>query len=365
MIDTIILSIYLAGVVQALCLIAALQRARLRNKRALRFLLALIVVMTIFLLEEFADAAGVSAELALGLALELALAPLLYFFTRLVIAPEAAVRRRDFFHFAPVAFAIFLLALVHAGNRSGSLGIANPQYGQWIVAWVVLKAAYFAGYAVMMETALRNSLRDARGRRAANLGVLRRWLWASFAAAGLCYAVFFLCAAGAPMWRDSDTVAGFVMFAVIFSIGYLALSHRDLFDALPVAQCAPGPQAVADAARLRDFIAAQRPHRDPDFSIERLASGSGVSVPAARAAVEILSGGAFAVFLNGLRLEEFESLARDPANRSKTTLELAYAAGFNSKATFYRVFNAGKGVTPGAFREKIEFTPEKASHAGF
>ena len=53
------------------------------------------------------------------------------------------------------------------------------------------------------------------------------------------------------------------------------------------------------------------------------------------------------------RLNEFERLARDAGNRGRSVLELAYDAGFNSKASFYRLFRRVHGTTPTAFLKEI------------
>jgi AraC-like DNA-binding protein len=61
----------------------------------------------------------------------------------------------------------------------------------------------------------------------------------------------------------------------------------------------------------------------------------------------------FYALLSRHRLAEFERLARDPALRKRTVLELALQAGFNSKASFYRVFRQAHGTTPSAYRAAL------------
>ena len=50
---------------------------------------------------------------------------------------------------------------------------------------------------------------------------------------------------------------------------------------------------------------------------------------------------------------EFERLARNAENRDRSVLELAYDAGFNSKASFYRLFRRTHGTTPTAFLNEV------------
>ena len=58
--------------------------------------------------------------------------------------------------------------------------------------------------------------------------------------------------------------------------------------------------------------------------------------------------------LNHYRLAEFERLARDPASRDRSVLDLAFDAGFNSKASFYRAFREAHSTTPSAYRNDLQ-----------
>lgn len=58
--------------------------------------------------------------------------------------------------------------------------------------------------------------------------------------------------------------------------------------------------------------------------------------------------------INEHRVEEVKRLMHDPKTDPKATLmELAYQAGFNSKATFNRIFKEMTGMTPKAFKAQV------------
>lgn len=63
----------------------------------------------------------------------------------------------------------------------------------------------------------------------------------------------------------------------------------------------------------------------------------------------------FFEFVNDYRVKEFKRLVSDPKNKNISILGLAYDAGFNSKATFYRFFKNSTGLTPSEFREEYQF----------
>jgi len=58
-------------------------------------------------------------------------------------------------------------------------------------------------------------------------------------------------------------------------------------------------------------------------------------------------------FINYYRVDEFKKLCRDDSNENITLIGLAYESGFNSKATFNRVFKNITGTTPGAYHKNI------------
>jgi len=63
----------------------------------------------------------------------------------------------------------------------------------------------------------------------------------------------------------------------------------------------------------------------------------------------------FFEFVNEYRVREFKKLVSNPKNKHISILGLAMDAGFNSKATFNRIFKNTTGFTPSEFRENYRF----------
>src|SRR5690606_41905073 len=57
-------------------------------------------------------------------------------------------------------------------------------------------------------------------------------------------------------------------------------------------------------------------------------------------------------FINRYRIDHAKGLLSDPA-RAGNILEIALASGFNSKASFNRVFKKETGMTPSAFKKRL------------
>ena len=58
-------------------------------------------------------------------------------------------------------------------------------------------------------------------------------------------------------------------------------------------------------------------------------------------------------FVNQYRVEEFKTQCLNPKNDSFTLLGLAYDCGFNSKATFNRVFKNSTNLTPSEYKQSV------------
>jgi AraC-like DNA-binding protein len=63
----------------------------------------------------------------------------------------------------------------------------------------------------------------------------------------------------------------------------------------------------------------------------------------------------FYEFVNKYRIDEFKRLAADPKNKHYSLLGLALDSGFNSKASFNRIFKNYTGQTPSQFRNNFQY----------
>ena len=58
--------------------------------------------------------------------------------------------------------------------------------------------------------------------------------------------------------------------------------------------------------------------------------------------------------MNAYRIDYFKNRVKKVDAENLTLLAVAYDSGFNSKATFNRIFKQQEGVTPLQFKRKIE-----------
>lgn len=100
---------------------------------------------------------------------------------------------------------------------------------------------------------------------------------------------------------------------------------------------------------MRDVMERGRPYLRADFDLGKLASLCGVSRARASQALNQCGSGGFYGFVNTYRLAEAKRLLTDP-RCALNVLEIAMEIGYSSKATFYKAFKEGEGMSPIEYR---------------
>ncbi|CAN7287011.1 AraC family transcriptional regulator [Bradyrhizobium sp. LjRoot220] len=140
---------------------------------------------------------------------------------------------------------------------------------------------------------------------------------------------------------DSDPAA---TKALVQALTHLALIERGVVRPTSrVAQYAVRAGRLSLARRLM-----ARHIAEPQLSPAFIASQLAISVRHLHVLFEETSM-SFSQTVTALRIERSRRLLREAP--AMTVAETAFASGFDSLATFYRIFRAAQGITPGDFRE--------------
>lgn len=105
-------------------------------------------------------------------------------------------------------------------------------------------------------------------------------------------------------------------------------------------------------ARWAARVQAEEWWRDPDLTLSTLAARLGVNTNHLSRGFNLGLGVNFATFINQLRAQAVADALK--AGRREDLLTLALEAGFNSKASFNRAFRAVLGVSPSAYRSRLD-----------
>ncbi|MBS1504779.1 MAG: ABC transporter permease, partial [Bacteroidetes bacterium] len=99
---------------------------------------------------------------------------------------------------------------------------------------------------------------------------------------------------------------------------------------------------------------ANRYYEDPDLTLNALAEKLGLTIHELSRIINTALKKNFSDFINEYRVKAVIAKMQDPAYDRITLLGMALDAGFNSKATFIRVFKHLTGKKPAEYKQKIE-----------
>ena len=133
--------------------------------------------------------------------------------------------------------------------------------------------------------------------------------------------------------------------------------------AVPEAAAKPAPErakyarsgmteATAEliAKRLEHRMSTARDYLESDITLAQLADRLGTSPQLLSQYLNRVLGLSFFDYINGYRVAEVQRALGESASAGQSLLDLAFAAGFNSKSTFNAAFKKLTGVAPSAWR---------------
>lgn len=152
-------------------------------------------------------------------------------------------------------------------------------------------------------------------------------------------------------------------FGLICLLVLRANRQKDFFDGLATAKAATEHRpAVRDARaqavfkQLAALIEQRKLYLQPRLAVADLARLTGLGSKDVSWAINQGAGMSFCDYINQLRLAEVRRQLQQP--EEKSILEIAFAAGFNSKSTFNALFKASTGLTPRQYQRQQVQNPD-------
>ncbi len=101
--------------------------------------------------------------------------------------------------------------------------------------------------------------------------------------------------------------------------------------------------------RLIRYMNNEKPYLNPELSLPELADSLATSRNQLSGVINRFHEVNFYEFVNHYRVEEVKRLMQDERNKNYKLISLAYDAGFNSKASFFRIFKQLTKMTPAEY----------------
>jgi AraC-like DNA-binding protein/glucose uptake protein GlcU len=306
--------------------------------------------------------------------LDLAMGPMIYLYLRSMLKPKIRFGKKDWLHFVPVVVFILyrLVVLLHdAGQPDWAIGYEGEWQRDIHLPYVMpfhrlleySSALLYLAFSVQLLVQYREKIRQYFSN---TYRVELRWLQVFLSL------YIFLFVYGTL----TDIVDAFIVelhyvnvwwvhffyaIAMVF-VGMkawftnLQKLHELTFD-MPVNEEALLPPATPSQDYEKEkqvlirVMEEHQPYLNNNYTLRELAETVGLSLNEVSEIINAGFGCNFNEFINRYRVEEMKKRLLDPRNDHLSILAIAFDSGFNSKATFNRIFKQFTGTSPSQFKK--------------
>jgi AraC-like DNA-binding protein len=318
--------------------------------------------------------------------------PLLYLSVKYLLESHKKFNRRDLLHFLPMLFNIFLYSGFYVRSAEQKIEIVNTNEGFFHIATVIseemlsIQGIVYTVISLILIQQYKKNIINFQS------NINERVLTGYRTGIVLALIAWIIGIVGTHLERF-DISPGIDLFMlvyltfviIIYVLSILAIKSPEVFKLSDKAlkpftdnKVSPKPvgrkttqvkkprgSTVLDEIddhnvrlnnRLLSYMAADKPYLNPDLSLQEMAEQLEVTRHQLSAVINQMQGMNFYEFINKYRVQEVKDLMNDPKNISRRNYDLAFDAGFNSRASFYRIFRQYTGQTPSEYRLELELS---------
>lgn len=335
---------------------------------------AIILILAFFEIENRASDYAHPSLINSSTPFVLLLGPMLWMYVRSLVKKEFKLQLSYLFMLLPF---LFVSTLLFESNYSSpdEIRIAldrseSFKSGYQFPVIVVLIALSNFGYALWALIDLKKFSRKIKGYFSQLEDIDLRWLSFIITLSLICHtaisllytldAIFHLMS-----YNTLQTIGFSIASTFVIVIGFFGLREGDLFASKrrdpqfevmnnPTKDNSKRQSELTDEEELFikefiNFMERDKPFLDPDLTLSKLAEKRSVSAEYLSHILNNRLNSNFYDLINRYRVDEFKRLCKEPARRNHTIIAIAYDSGFNSKATFNRVFKNVTGFTPSVY----------------
>ncbi len=306
------------------------------------------------------------------IALSLAIGPLLYFYIKSITTSNFKFRKKDFLHFIPVCLyivykiSIFIYDAAQPGfedTQNGYLKVfLDEKYvGPLIGVVENLQMLLYLAFTIQLYYVYRKKIQHFFSNTySLELNWIRNFL---FIYSFLFLYSLFQGVIGSVItelhWTQRWWYHFFTAVAIIYIgiKGYFTDTSKlnNLNFSVSVKETTStlstelSSDVIGNKKKIKEFMAEEKPFLNPDLNLTQLSQM--LKIPASIISETINSGfdKNFNDFVNSYRVKEVQKMLKEGKQQQLSLLGIAYECGFNSKATFNRVFKKLTNTSPSQY----------------
>ncbi|WP_240337546.1 AraC family transcriptional regulator [Aquimarina sp. AD1] len=306
------------------------------------------------------------------IALSLAIGPLLYFYIKSITTSNFKFRKKDFLHFIPVCLyivykiSIFIYDAAQPGfedTQNGYLKVfLDEKYvGPLIGVVENLQMLLYLAFTIQLYYVYRKKIQHFFSNTySLELNWIRNFL---FIYSFLFLYSLFQRVIGSVItelhWTQRWWYHFFTAVAIIYIgiKGYFTdtskLNNLNFSVSVKETTSTPPSELSSDVIRnkkkIMEFMEEEKPFLNPDLNLTQLSQM--LKIPASVVSETVNSGfdKNFNDFVNSYRVKEVQAMLKEGKQQQLSLLGIAYECGFNSKATFNRVFKKLTNTSPSQY----------------
>lgn len=332
------------------------------NRQANRFLSLTILSMCLTFTPFILDASIWNAYQWLAwlpFSLSYWIGPAFYFYIKTLTESPGSFRKQDLWHFSPIILnyihSIYHVIVVKTNPWPWFHHIAELLESAAILSVLIYLIFSFK----LVKSYQLSLLNNVSYTEMIDLRWVSRFI---FVIAGSCvlmlvFLITSMIAGGKYTLQEWDDPRAFALLVYAGGLYWLSISgfkqaqtHRIIALEEANEQDYDGQSEVIQ--KLSSAIESDKLYRNPELSLSDLSRSVEVSERLISNAINQELGKNFFQLINEYRVEEVKERLKDPKNDHLKILSLAFDAGFNSKASFNRVFKAYTGQTPKDYKSE-------------
>ncbi|WP_299536975.1 AraC family transcriptional regulator [Ulvibacterium sp.] len=314
------------------------------------------------------------------ISLSLAIGPLIYFYVKSVTTSNFKFGKKDGLHFVPVAiYALYrIFIFVYDAGQSGfdekQNGILMEKWamgavGSFAEAFNAIQQILYLAFSLQLYFAYRKKIRDYFSNiYKLELNWIRNFLYIySFLFLYGILQQFIILSVVELSWIQKWWYQFFSALAVIYIgikgyftdttslegldfqfLGRLHKKETSIKESMAYSKLQP-VELENLKERLSSFMKAQRPYLNPDLNLKEMAQDLQMSRGQLSEVINIGFGKNFNDFINTYRINSVKNMLKEGKHEKLSLLGIAFECGFNSKATFNRVFKKFTNHSPTEF----------------